>query len=302
MAAVKTKILVALLVLPLLGACGAQTPAPAPSTPPVPSKPAPVSDAPLKDLETKYGARLGLVAINTATGQTLVHRQDERFPMLSTFKAYAAAALLHEHPLSSGYFAKVIKFGKADILPNSPVSSTRVATGMTVAELCEATITKSDNTAGNQILKLLGGPGAVTKFARSIGDPMTRLDRWEPDLNTAIPGDERDTTTPAAYANAYRALVLGDALAAPERDQFKKWLLATVTGGKRLRAGLPANWTTADKTGTGDYGTANDVAITWTDHGTPIVIAALSGKPAPDAKPDEALIADAAKVVAASLR
>ncbi|GAA1971079.1 serine hydrolase [Amycolatopsis minnesotensis] len=120
-------------------------------------------------------ARLGLVAINTATGKSLVHRQDERFPMLSTSKAYAAAALLHEHPLSTGYFDEVIKFGQADILPDSPVTSTRGATGMTVAELCDAAITRSDDTAGNQILKLLGDPGALTKFARSIGDPARPL-------------------------------------------------------------------------------------------------------------------------------
>jgi beta-lactamase class A len=262
----------------------------------------PTTVEPLKALEAKYGARLGVFATNVATGRTVAYRQDERFAMLSTFKTYAAAALLKSHPLGSGYFDQVIHYTRADLVANSPDTGNRVATGMTVAELCLAAITKSDNTAGNLLLKQLGGPAEITKFARSVNDPVTRLDRWETELNSALRGDERDTTSPRAIGTSYQAFVLGDVLPEAERAQLKAWLLANTTGGARIRAGLPAGWTTGDKTGTGSFGSANDVAITWTDTGTPLVIAVLSDKQTQDATADNALIADAAKVVVEQLR
>ncbi|WP_228102997.1 class A beta-lactamase [Nocardia seriolae] len=203
---------------------------------------------------------------------------------------------MRAHPLASGYFDQVIHFTAADIVSASPVTQTRIDTGMTVSELCDAAITRSDNTAGNALLKLLGGPEALTAFTRTLGDQVTRLDRWEPDLNTDIPGDERDTTTPAALAADYRALVLGDALPAPERRQLTDWLLANKTGDARIRAGLPGDWRTGDKTGSGDYGTANDAAITWpADGGSPVVIVVLSSKPDAAATADNPLVAAVAK-------
>lgn len=265
------------------------------------SQVAPANAAPLVDVERQYGVRLGVYAVNVHTGQTLSYRDDEQFAMMSTFKTYAAAALLHEHPLSSGYFNTVIRYTEADLVPNSPVTSTRVATGMTVGELCEAAVTKSDNTAANLMLRELGGPQAVTAFAREIKDMRTRLDRTEPDLNTAVPGDPRDTTTPAAIGEGYRTLMLGNALAKPEREQLTNWLLANKTGAERIRAGLPPDWKTADKTGSGDYGSANDVAITWTPDGTPLAIAILTTKDTKDADYDSKPIAAAAKIAAEAL-
>ena len=263
--------------------------------------------APLLELERRYGARLGVFAANTGTGRTIRHRQDERFAMCSVFKTYLVAALLRSHPLGSGYFGQRVPFTRADLVLNSPVTGSRVEdgtaqAGMTVAELCEATITCSDNTAANLLLRLLGGPGEVTSFARSIGDPATRLDRWEPELNTAVPGDPRDTTTPAAIAAGYRALVLGDALPGPERQQLAAWLIANTTGGTRLRAGLPPEWAVGDKTGAGKFGTLNDVAIAWPPDGEPWVIAVLSDRPAESASGDDALLAEAARAVVTALR
>ncbi|MFE3190686.1 class A beta-lactamase [Nocardia sp. NPDC059240] len=254
-------------------------------------------DATLSALERDHNARVGLFAVDTGTGKTLGYRQDERFAMDSTFKGLACGALLKAHPLSSGYFDQVIHFTEADLAVGAPVSKDHVATGMTVRELCAAAIEASDNTAANQLLKLLGGPGAVTDFVRSIGDQITHLDRWEPELNTNIPGDERDTTTPAALAADYRALVLGDVLPAPERKQLTDWLIATTTGTQRIRAGLPADWKTGDKTGTGDYGQANDVAVTWpSDGGAPLVIVVLTTKPTDQAAAaDNPLVAAVAK-------
>jgi beta-lactamase class A len=300
--------LLAVLVAIPLAACSAPPPAASPSSlspPSSVSSPAPEPwVAQLKELETKFDARLGVFAIDVSTGKTVSQRQDERFGMLSVFKGYACGALLKAHPLSTGYFDQRIKFTQADIIPNSPVSAEHVATGMTVSELCHATITKSDNTAGNQILKLLGGPGKLTEFARSINDPSTRLDRWEPELNIVPVGEERDTTTPSAIANAYRALVVGDVLGVPERAQLKEWLIATITGDTRIRAGLPSTWVTGDKTGTGYSGAANDVAITWPSPDSPIVIAVLTDKPnsAKEVDGDNALLSSAARIAASALR
>lgn len=263
---------------------------------------APTADpSALRELENQYGLRLGVYAVNTHTGQTMSYRDDEPFAMMSTFKTYVAAALLHDHPLSTGYFDQVIRYTEADLVANSPVTSTRVATGMTIAELCEATITKSDNTAVNLLLRELGGPQTITAFARDIKDMRTRLDRWEPEMSEAAPGDSRDTTTPAAMGEGYRSLVLGDVLATPEKDQLTAWLLANTTGGERIRAGLPADWKTADKTGSGGYGSANDIAITWTPDGTPLAIAIMTTKETENAEYDSKPIAAATKIVAEAL-
>ncbi|MGS2805870.1 class A beta-lactamase [Nocardia sp. MW-W600-9] len=252
-------------------------------------------------LETEYGARLGLSVVDTGTGDTVAYRADERFPMASTFKGLACGALLQAHPLASGWFDQVIHYPAADIVVNSPETERHIDTGMTVAALCDAAITQSDNTAGNLLLRLLGGPEGFTAFLRTLGDPVSRLDRWEPELNTAIPGDERDTTTAAALAADYRALVVGTALPEPERAQLATWLKASATGGKRIKAGLPADWIVGDKTGTPAYGSALDVAIAWPPGRAPLVLAVLTTKPDQDAEPANALVAEAAKRAVAAL-
>jgi beta-lactamase class A len=299
-------VLAALLGAALVAGCSSP---PAPATPPAPTTTTttatptvePADPTPLRDVEGRYGLRLGVYALNIETGQTLSYRDDEPFPILSVFKGYLVGALLHENSLSSGYFDKVITYTEADLVPNSPVASTRVATGMTIAELCEATVTKSDNTAANLLLRELGGPAALTAFARNIGDERTRLDRPEPDLNAAVPGDNRDTTTPAAIGEAYQSLVLGDVLPAPEKQQLTDWLLANRTGDERIRAAVPKNWRVADRTGSGNYGSANDVAITWTADGIPLVIAIMTTKEVKGADYESAPVAEAAKVVVESL-
>jgi beta-lactamase class A len=170
-----------------------------------------------------------------------------------------------------------------------------------VRELCDAAVRYSDNTAGNLLLADVGGPAGITAFARSLGDEVTRLDRTEPELNTAIPGDERDTTTPRAIATSLGALVLGDHLDPADRTLFTEWLVGNTTGATRIRAGLPPDWRVGDKTGTGSYATANDVAVAWPPGGAPVLVAVLTSKAAEDATRDEALLAEAAAVVAQEL-
>jgi beta-lactamase class A len=254
----------------------------------------------LRDLEQKYGARLGVYARNTRTGQVVAYRAHERFAMLSTFKTIAAAAVLRDHdhcaPLD-----KVIHYPPADLLPNSPITEKHVDTGIAVGDLCAAAIQYSDNAAGNLLLRQLGGPGGLTRFFRTIGDQASRLDRWEIELNSAIPGDPRDTTTPESIGRSYERLTLGGALSAADREQLITWLKGNTTSGERFRAGLPPNWIIADKTGTGDYAAANDVGIAWTTKKTPIVLAVLSSKPTEDAPVNNALIADTARFLAHTL-
>ncbi|MFD4353174.1 class A beta-lactamase [Nocardia sp. NPDC058518] len=248
------------------------------------------------EMEAKYGARLGLSVVDTGSDTTVNYREGERFPMASTFKGLACGALLQAHPLSTGYFDQVIHYTAADIVVNSAETEKHIDTGMTVSAICHAAITVSDNTAGNLILRLLGGPAGFTAFLRTLGDHVSRLDRWEPELNTAIPGDERDTTTAAALVADYRALVLGTALADPERAQLTDWLLASATGAKRIKAGLPADWKVGDKTGTPAYGSALDVAVAWPPGRAPLVLAVLTTKPEQNAEPSNELVAEVTKI------
>ena len=218
----------------------------------------------LVQIEGKLDARLGVAIRDTQTGRYWTHRANERFPLCSTFKAIACGAVLAQVDAGQDRLSRHIRFDVDDVVPYSPVTERRAGgKGMTLRQLCRAALTRSDNTAGNLILKSIGGPSAVTAFARSLGDRRTRLDRWETDLNEAVPGDPRDTTTPAAMAISLRSLVLGDALSQPSREQLAMWLVANKTGDAKLRAGLPESWRIGDKTGGGGYGTTNDVAVLW---------------------------------------
>ncbi|MGW7261007.1 class A beta-lactamase [Streptomyces sp. NPDC054834] len=255
----------------------------------------------LRDLEQQYTARLGVYARNLRTGQVVSYRARERFALCSTFKAFAAAAILRDH----GHCApldKVIHYPPADVaLPNCPITEGHVDTGMTVGDLCAAAIQYSDNAAGNLLLRQIGGPDGLTRFFRSIGDPVSRLDRWETDLNSAVPGDLRDTTTPEAVGVSFTRLTLGQSLADADREQLVAWLKGNTTSGERFRRGLPQDWVVADKTGTGDYATGNDIGVAWTTEGTPVVLAVLSSKTTRDAVVDNGLISDTARVLARTL-
>lgn len=218
----------------------------------------------LAAVEKRLGARLGATIHDTATGRFWQQRADERFPMASTFKLLACAAVLSRVDKGREDLSRRIRFSAADVVTYSPATKDRAGgAGMTLAEICAAAMTLSDNTAGNLILKSLGGPKAVTGFARTLGDTETRLDRWETALNEGTPGDPRDTTTPAAMAANLRKLVLGDILSPRSRAQLISWMVANKTGDAKLRAGLPGNWRIGDKTGGGGHGSMADVAVIW---------------------------------------
>ncbi|MBR1268148.1 class A beta-lactamase [Bradyrhizobium sp. AUGA SZCCT0222] len=257
--------------------------------------------AEIKRLESASGGRLGVCVLETATGARHVHRGDERFPMCSTFKALATAAVLARVDAGKEQLTRRITFDASAIVVNSPVTEKHAGgDGMTLAEICDAAMTRSDNTAGNLLLASIGGPPGLTAFARGLGDQVTRLDRDEPSLNQALPDDPRDTTTPNAMASNFEALVLGTgALSAASREQLTAWLVANKTGDTRLRAGFAKGWRVGDKTGAGDHGTNNDVAVVWPLDGAPIIVAAyLTGASIPSAQ-QNATIASIARAVAA---
>jgi beta-lactamase class A len=246
----------------------------------------------LAAIDDASGGRLGVCVIDGSTGARTGHRENERFPMCSTFKLMASAALLARVDRGQEQLDRRIVFQRADLMSHA-------GAGMTVGELCAAAITLSDNTAANLILADIGGPAGFTRYARSLGDMQTRLDRIEPELNKARPGDPRDTTTPAAMAADLQSLLLGRALAPASRARLEAWMMASQTGDTRLRAGVPAGWHVGDKTGTGRNGTANVIGILRPPQGAPILVAAyLTGTPATAEAQNASLAAVAAAVAA----
>jgi len=251
----------------------------------------------LAQIERALGGRIGIFAFNAADHSQLRYRAGERFPVCSTFKVLLVGSILERSTRIAGLMQRRIHYTRHDLASYSPISEKHIREGMTVADLCAAAIQYSDNTAANLLMKLLGGPASVTAFARSLGDHHFRLDRWETDLNSCIPGDFRDTSTPEAMGRDLERLALGKALGHEQRGQMLEWLRGSTTGGARIRAGVPADWQVGDKTGTGDYGTANDLAVLWPPHRAPIIAAIYTTQPGKEAKARNEIIAAAARVV-----
>ena len=249
-------------------------------------------------VEATSGGRLGVALFDSETGMQTGHRADERFPMCSTSKLLTAAAILKRIDTGKLEYDKRIRFAASDLVTYSPVTEQRVTDGMTVLELCEAALTLSDNTAANLLTAELGGPEAVTNFARTLGDLVTRLDRIEPELNEARPGDPRDTTSPLAIASNLRAITRAGILNDISAGRLVSWLLTNKTGDARLRAGLPSNWRGGDKTGSGGNGTTNDVGIFWPPGRSPIYLSAYLTETSAPAAEREATLAAVARAVA----
>jgi beta-lactamase class A len=256
----------------------------------------------LARVEAESRGRLGVAVLDTGSHVRCDHRGDERFPMCSTFKLLAAAAVLARVDAGKEALQRRIRFERSDIVVNSPITQNRTGDdGMSLDELCEAAMIVSDNTAGNLLLDALGGPAGLTAYARSLGDTVTRLDRIEPDLNEAHPDDPRDTTSPAAMLANLRSLVLGDVLSAPSKARLTGWLVGNKTGDTRLRAGLPKSWRIGDKTGAGEHGTTNDVGVIWPQERQSVLVAIyLTGTPAIPAERN-ATLAAVGRAVAAAL-
>ncbi|MET9593092.1 class A beta-lactamase [Streptomyces sp. NPDC006516] len=291
-------VLAGAVTLPL-GGCTTTPDGTAPTTsgPAKSSASPPSADSPAEraftELEREFDARLGVYALDTGSGRTVTHRSDERFAYASTCKALLAGAVLGRKSLRQ--MDRLVRYGRDDLISNSPVTEQHLATGLTLRELCDAAVRYSDNAAANLLFRELGGPQGLQDALRALGDSITRCDRYETALSDAVPGDLRDTSTPRALAEDLRAYVLGTTLPADRRAVLTDWLRRNTTGDHTIRAGTPRGWQVADKTGSGGYGTRNDIAVIWPPHGDPLVLAVLSRRDTKDAERDDALIAHAAE-------
>lgn len=259
----------------------------------VPERKSSPASARISAIEARLGGRLGVVALDPHSGNRLEHRANEGFPMCSTFKFLLVANVLSRVDASREKLNRVIHYSQTDILDYAPITKAHLHEGgMTVSALCAAAIEYSDNTAANLLLASVGGPPAVTRYARSLGDSVTRLDRNEPSLNSAVPGDPRDTTTPSAMLADMRKILF--TTSGPHQSEIKLqqppiehgglfteslnllegWMLKNTTGATSLRAGLPSAWRVGDKTGSGRNGATNDIAICWRGPRPPILATA----------------------------
>ena len=257
--------------------------------------------AALAQLEQTNGGRLGVAVLDTANGERSGHRADERFPMCSTFKFLLASVVLQRVDRHRETLDHAIRIPPKPLPFNSPLTEPHAGCTMTVAALCHAALTQSDNTAANLLLESIGGPASITGFSRSIGDTVTRLDRIETSLNECLPGDPRDTTSPTAMAADLKSVLLGNVLSPASRQQLTSWMEANITGLERLRANLLPGWRAADKTGSNGEHTSNDIAVLWPPGKAPIIITAyITQCTGPESK-REAMLAEIGRLARESL-
>ncbi|MCB8881956.1 class A beta-lactamase [Acidisoma cellulosilytica] len=263
-----------------------------------PARAATATDA-IAALERQNGGRLGVFAVDTGTRRSIAYRAGERFPLCSTHKLLTVAAVLHRVDEGKITLDRPVPYGQADLLDYAPITRKNLGAGfMTAGALCAAAIDWSDNTAEDLLLGLIGGAQGWTRFARSLGDKTSRLDRTEPTLNTAIPGDPRDTTTPEAMVADLDAVLLGDALRTASRAQLNAWLLSSSIDGNLIRAGLPQGWRVGDKSGSGGHGTRNDIGIIYPPNAAPILAAVYYTETTQPLAGREKLIAETGRIIA----
>jgi beta-lactamase class A len=234
----------------------------------------------LSDLERTYNAIIGVHCVDFDTGRNINYRDADLFAVCSTFKTYAAASVLQKSQWGQLGLGDDVQIDPSALVANSPVTQPHAGGSLTLAELCQAALQQSDNTAGNLLLQAIGGPPAIGDFARQVGDDATRLDRWETELNSAVPGDPRDTSTPHMIGRGYRNLLTTDVLASPQRQQLEDWMRGNVTSS--VRPGLPSGWTSADKTGAGDYGSTNDIGMVYGPDGRRVILAIMTRSQSPN--------------------
>jgi beta-lactamase class A len=262
-------------------------------------------DAPpaLAAYEQATGGRIGLYAENVATGAKIIWRAGERFVMCSSFKASLAAFVLARADRGDDDLTRMISYSPKDLQPYAPAARENLAKGaMPTADMCRAIVELSDNTCANLLLAHVGGPPALTEFWRGIGDTVSRLDHYEPELNRSPPGDPHDTTTPAAMAGTLRRLILGDVLSPASRERLTGWMVNCKTGDNRLRGGLPTGWKIGDKTGNNGADAAADIAVVWPRPERPVLISAYTQGGKPSTAQLEAVFADVGRAVGERLR
>ena len=239
--------------------------------------PAAADSGAMEALEQRYGGRLGVFALDLQTGRTVTHRADQRFKLRSTFKGLLAALVLADVSRDAESLGAIVHFGQADLLPASPITTAAIARGqMTVGELCEAIMYRSDNAAANLLMARCGGPDRLTSFLRRLGDRVTRVDSYEGQME-GRPASF-DTTSPRAIVETARRLLLGNTLPALARKQLAHWMRGNVVGRSRLRASFPPDWISGDRTGTSE-GVCNDYAFAERPGRAPLFMSAYYAAP-----------------------
>ncbi|WP_445169745.1 class A beta-lactamase [Mycolicibacterium sp. Dal123E01] len=277
----RRRLLIAGAALTALAACGTKS-APARPSSSDPAEPLPPLGPRIAALEKRHNAFVGLYGQNLDSKLTVAHRDGDPFAMCSTFKTYLAARVLQKAQAGELRLTDTLVVDPTLLRTNSPRTEPNVGKPMAISDLCAAALQVSDNTAANVLLRAIGGPQEITAFARSIGDERSRLDRWETELNSALPGDPRDTSIPRALGGGVLAVLTGAALDESHRKQLEEWMRANTTSS--MRAGLPPGWTTADKTGSGDFASTNDVGIAFGPNGERILLAIMTRTQSDDAK------------------
>ncbi|MBV8636101.1 MAG: class A beta-lactamase [Burkholderiaceae bacterium] len=275
--------------------------APAASLLALPSFAAAGAAAQLRLLEAQNKGRIGLALLDAEGSPLLLQRAEELFPFCSTFKMMLSACVLRRSVTDAALMQRGVAIERQALVSYSPVVEKHVGATMTVEELCIAAMEYSDNAAANLLLDMIGGIETLNAFARSVGDEAFTLNRHETELGKAIPGDRRDTTTPLAMAHSLQRLALGDELPQAQRGQLLDWMRANRTGSKRIRAGVPQGWLIGDKTGSGDYGTTNDIAVLHRPDRTPLILTIYFTQEARDAPLRDEVLAVATRIALAGL-
>ncbi len=248
--------------------------------------------SPVADIERRHGGRLGLFALDTGSGRTLAYRADERFLMCSTFKGLLAALILARVDAGQESLSRMVHYSEKDLIFTSPVTKANLSAGaMSIEGLCKAIVEASDNTAAVLLMRTVGGPPGLTKFIRSLGDTVTRSDRYEPTSNRY--SGVLDTTSPKAIALSLHKILLGNALTSRSRQQLESWMIACTPGLRRIRAALPLGWTAGDRPGTSIEEETNDCAIVRPPGRAPLIVAAYYDAPKLNMNDREAVLYDA---------
>ena len=256
----------------------------------------------LKQQEQQLNARIGMAVVNAQGEMMFGYRQDERFPLTSTFKVLACAALLDKLQQTGGSLDEHVTIKPSELLDYAPITKHYLAPAtLSLRMLCAAAVSYSDNTAGNRILAYLGGPEAITHYMRRMGDEVTRLDRVEPTLNEATPGDARDTSSPAKMAAGLQKILTSSSLSPAYRETLTTWMREDKVGDALLRAALPKDWVIADKTGAGGHGSRAIIAAVYPPKQPPFYVAMYITQTTAPMKTADATIAATGKRLFASL-
>lgn len=225
--------------------------------------------------------RIGVAAVDLATGQTISVLGDQRFPMASTSKIAIAATYLEM--VDQGRASLTSEYPLLWAVRSQPFSSAaapvRAGEYLTALELIDLMITRSSNPATDALLAAIGGPEAVNDWARRAGIEGFSLDR---DIATLVRDDGefdpasyidlRDSATPEAMVEMLSGIYQGRWLSRESRAVIISAMERCRTGTRRIPALMPDNVVVAHKTGSLNN-TSSDIGFLTAPDGRTIAVA-----------------------------